>query len=178
MVFAEGKVAETARAVGAQIVGGTEMIEGLLDGTLKPNIILCTPGLIRAITPRLGRFLGPKGLMPSPRRGTVTDDIRGFIARTQGSNEWKADKGGVIRSPMGKIDWPHEDISKNVRAYVTSVIKATTKKGQNQAASDKSAFSRMLAKRAGKEKIKTAISRVVLSSSQGPGIVISDAIQV
>ncbi|EJD45754.1 ribosomal protein L1 [Auricularia subglabra TFB-10046 SS5] len=177
MVFADGKKAEDARKVGADFVGGTEMIDELISGRLRPNVILCTPDLIRAITPRLGRFLGPKGLMPSPRRGTVTDDIRGFISRTQGSNEWKADKDGTIRAPIGRVDYPTQDLVKNFRAYITAVIRATTKRGQNQAVSDKSAFNRMLAKRSGKDKIKTAVVKVILSSSHGPGIVVSDAVQ-
>ncbi|KZV82843.1 ribosomal protein L1 [Exidia glandulosa HHB12029] len=153
LVFADGQKADDARKAGADYVGGTELIEDLLSGKLKPNIILATPALIKPITPRLGRFLGPKGLMPSPRRGTVTDDIRGYIVRTQKSNEWKADKGGVIRAPMGKIDYPSSDIVANVRTYVTAVVKATTKKGQNQQASDRSAFNRMLRKREGRDQV-------------------------
>jgi len=75
----------------------------LLSGHHKATLILCTPALIKSITPRLGRVLGPRGLMPSERRGTVTDDIATYIRRLQGTNEWKADKTGTIRSPVAKV---------------------------------------------------------------------------
>lgn len=64
---------------------------------------LCTPDLIRTITPRLGRVLGPLGLMPSDRRGTVTGDIAGYIRRLQGTSEWKGDNTGAIRTPIAKV---------------------------------------------------------------------------
>lgn len=64
---------------------------------------LCTPDLIRAISPRLGRILGPLGLMPSERRGTVTDDVASYIRRLQGTSEWKGDKVGAIRTPIAKV---------------------------------------------------------------------------
>lgn len=64
---------------------------------------LCTPDLIRAITPKLGRVLGPRGLMPSERRGTVTDDVAGYIRRLKGTIEWKGDKAGTIRAPIAKV---------------------------------------------------------------------------
>ena len=63
------------------------------------------PSLIRAITPKLGRFLGPLGLMPSERRGTVTEDIAGYISRLQGSSEWRADKAGNIRAPIAAVGY-------------------------------------------------------------------------
>lgn len=75
----------------------------ILSSRLKANTILCTPELIRAITPRLGRFLGPMGLMPAERRGTVTDDIAGYIKRIKSSSEWKADRAGNIRMPVARV---------------------------------------------------------------------------
>lgn len=66
-------------------------------------MFLCTPELLRAITPKLGRVLGPRGLMPSERRGTVTDDIAGYIRKLKGTTEWKGDKAGTIRAPIGKV---------------------------------------------------------------------------
>ena len=73
------------------------------NGRYPATLYLCTPDLIRAITPRLGRVLGPRGLMPSERRGTVTDDITGYIRRIQGSSEWKGDKAGTIRTAIAKV---------------------------------------------------------------------------
>lgn len=66
-------------------------------------MFLCTPDLIRAITPKLGRVLGPRGLMPSERRGTVTANITGFIRKLKGTSEWKGDKAGIIRAPIAKV---------------------------------------------------------------------------
>lgn len=66
-------------------------------------MFLCTPALIRAITPKLGRVLGPRGLMPSERRGTVTEDIAAYIRRLKGTSEWKGDKVGTIRAPIAKV---------------------------------------------------------------------------
>lgn len=124
LVFADGKLAKEARDAGAHFVGGEEMIEGVsplvsfmcvallrclnilqvISGRYNDaTTILCTSDLIRAITPKLGRVLGPKGLMPSERRGTVTDDIAGYIQRLSSSTEWKGDKAGAIRMPIGKV---------------------------------------------------------------------------
>lgn len=77
----------------------------VISGKHQATTILCSPSLIRAITPKLGRILGPKGLMPSERRGTVTDDIVGYIQRLSGSAEWRGDKGGAIRMPVGKASY-------------------------------------------------------------------------
>ncbi len=69
-------------------------------------MFLSTPDLIRAITPRLGRILGPRGLMPSERRGTVTEDIAGYIRRLKGTSEWTGDQQGTIRQPIAKVCSP------------------------------------------------------------------------
>jgi len=106
LVFAEGRQADEARKAGAHIVGGPELIDAVINGRHQATTILCTTGLIRTITPRLGRILGPRGLMPSERRGTVTDDIEGFIRRLQGTTEWKGDKSGTIRMPIAKVRRP------------------------------------------------------------------------
>lgn len=122
LVFAEGRQADEARRAGAEFVGGTELIEGVrhqllfcyktfdmfrtlqvANGRYPATVYLCTPSLIRAITPKLGRILGPRGLMPSERRGTVTEDIVGYLRKISGSNEWKGDKAGTIRSAIAKV---------------------------------------------------------------------------
>jgi len=75
----------------------------ILNNRIRATTILCSPSLIRSITPKLGRFLGPLGLMPSERRGTVTEDIAGYIQRLQGTMEWRADRAGNIRAPIAKV---------------------------------------------------------------------------
>ncbi|KZT34816.1 ribosomal protein L1 [Sistotremastrum suecicum HHB10207 ss-3] len=160
LVFADGQQAIDAKAAGADIVGGAEIIEAVASGRLNATTILCTPGLIRAITPRLGRILGPRGMMPSERRGTVTEDIAGYIRRLSGSNEWRGDKKGTIRIPIGKITFPVENVIENVNHFMDSVKKAT---GNIPQASGKDSNAP-----------KNPIVKVVLSSTQGPGISVSD----
>lgn len=107
----------------------------------QATTILCTTSLIRTITPKLGRVLGPLGLMPSERRGTVTDDIAGYIQRLYGTSEWRADKSGSIHTAIAKVrcllspscgvlmslklHFPIDDVVKNVRHFMTSVKRVT-----------------------------------------------------
>jgi len=163
LVFAEGRQAEEAKKAGAHIVGGLELVDGIINNRHRATTILCTPALIRTITPKLGRILGPRGLMPSERRGTVTDDIPGYIRRLQGTSEWRGDKAGTIRAAIAKMYFPVEDVVKNVRHFVTAVKRATgNQKDPGEQKTGKST------------KPVTAITKVVLSSRQGPGIQISD----
>lgn len=75
----------------------------MASGRIQATLFLSTPTLVKAISQRLGRVLGPRGLMPSERRGTVTDDVAGYIRRLQGTTEWKGDKDGTIRTPIAKV---------------------------------------------------------------------------
>ncbi|KAF8079066.1 ribosomal protein L1-like protein [Lyophyllum atratum] len=165
LVFAEGRQAEEAKRAGAHFVGGPELIDGIINNRFKATTILCTPDLIRAITPKLGRVLGPLGLMPSERRGTVTDDIAGYIQRIRGTSEWRADKTGNIHMPIALMTFPIEDMLKNIRHFMASVKRVT---GNTKEADD----SRKL-KNSGAKPV-TNIAKVVLSSRQGPGIQILD----
>ncbi|KAK0233787.1 ribosomal protein L1-like protein [Armillaria fumosa] len=161
-VFAEGRQADDAKRAGAHIVGGIELIEGIVSNRIRATTFLCTTGLIKAITPRLGRVLGPKGLMPSERRGTVTDDVGGYIRKLVGTTEWKADKQGVIRLPIAKTDWTAEDVVKNFEHVMTSVKRAT---------------GNLSVKEGGKASVgshSAPITKVMLSATQGPGVRISN----
>jgi len=164
LVFAEGRLAEEAKKAGAHIVGGPELIEGVAKNQYKATTILCTPALIRAITPKLGRILGPLGLMPSERRGTVTEDFAGYIRRIQGTSEWRADKSGNIHVPIAKMHFPVDDVVRNIRHFMASV-KRVTGNAKDEAS--------RRAKNAGAKPV-TTISKVMLSSGQGPGIRIAD----
>lgn len=94
------------------------MVAQVINGRHQATTILCTPDLIRAITPKLGRVLGPRGLMPSERRGTVTDDVAGYIRRLAGSGEWRADKEGTIRAPVGRVSASLvQPVTKLIRAF-------------------------------------------------------------
>ncbi|KAF8506838.1 ribosomal protein L1 [Russula emetica] len=161
LVFAEGKTAEEARRAGADIVGGAELVEGVATGRIQATLFLSTPTLIKTISQRLGRVLGPRGLMPSERRGTVTDDIAGYIRRLQGTTEWKGDKDGTIRTPIAKLHYPVEDVAKNVQHFINVVKRAT---GNQSQSTDKDQSTRPV----------NAIKKIILSSGQGPGIRIAD----
>ncbi|KAI0094501.1 ribosomal protein L1-like protein [Irpex rosettiformis] len=163
LVFAEGQSADDAKAAGADIVGGPELIDGVINGTHKATMFLCTPDLIRTITPRLGRILGPRGLMPSERRGTVTEDIAGYIRRLKGTSEWAGDQQGTIRQPIAKMDFPVEDVENNFRYFLGLVKRATGNVRDTNSQPGK-----------GGPKPVNAITKVVLSTRQGPGIRISD----
>jgi len=158
LVFAEGRQAEEAKRAGAHVVGGPELIEAVLKNRHQATTILCTPALVRTITPKLGRFLGPLGLMPSERRGTVTDDIAGYIQRLHGTSEWRADKSGNIRTAIAKLNFPVEDVVKNIDHFMTSVKRVTGNLRDDDA------------KKAKSTKPVTQITKVILSSNQGPGI--------
>ncbi|PPR06131.1 hypothetical protein CVT26_005353 [Gymnopilus dilepis] len=164
LVFAEGRLAEDAKKAGAHIVGGVELIDGILNNRHRATTILCTPALIKAITPRLGRFLGPLGLMPSERRGTVTEDIVGYIQRLRGTSEWRADRAGTIRAPIATMEFPVSDVVTNFRQFLTSVKKAT---GNLKEADEAE-------RRAKNSGGVIPITKVMLSSSRGPGIRIAD----
>ncbi|KAF8140658.1 ribosomal protein L1-like protein [Boletus edulis] len=120
LVFADGRQADEAKKAGAHVVGGLELVDAVACTT-----ILCTPSLIRSISSKLGRILGPRGLMPSERRGTVTDDIEGYIQKLQGTTEWRGDKTGTIKMPIGKLHFPIEDVVRNAKQFVLNVKRAT-----------------------------------------------------
>ncbi|EJF67106.1 ribosomal protein L1 [Dichomitus squalens] len=166
LVFAEGRQAEEAKRAGADIVGGLELVEGIISGRHQATMFLCSRALIRPITPRLGRVLGPRGLMPSERRGTVTDDIAGYIRRLKGTSEWKGDKEGTIRQPIAKMYFPVTDVVKNIRYFLGVVKRATGNVRDPQVDSNKKETS---------QKPVNAITRVLLSTQQGPSIQIADA---
>ncbi|KAI9570197.1 ribosomal protein L1 [Boletus coccyginus] len=173
LVFADGRQADEAKKAGAHVVGGLELVDAVAEG--KHNnctTILCTPSLIRSISSKLGRILGPRGLMPSERRGTVTDDIEGYVQRLQGTTEWRGDKTGTIRMPIGKLHFPIEDIVKNVKQFVLNVKRAT---GNLKDAVAEAEAKAQKGKNSSKSvKPVNAITRILLSSTQAPGIQIKD----
>jgi len=105
VVFASGAQAAAAREAGADFVGSEELIPKLIDGTLSPDKLIVTPelqGLFQR-NPALARTLGPKGLMPSVKRGTVSDDVVTAVKEARGGLDWKGDSKGVIRAAIGRV---------------------------------------------------------------------------
>jgi large subunit ribosomal protein L1 len=117
-VFAQGDDAEKARAAGADIVGGDDLAQQIKGGTMDFDVALATPNMMGVVGP-LGRVLGPRGLMPSPRSGTVTADIASAVREFKaGKIEFRNDKGGNVAAPVGKLDFSEADLLENIQAFL------------------------------------------------------------
>jgi large subunit ribosomal protein L1 len=117
-VFAQGENAEKARAAGADIVGADDLAQQIKGGTMDFDVALATPDMMGVVGP-LGRVLGPRGLMPSPRSGTVTTDISSAVREFKaGKIEFRNDKGGNVAVPVGKISFDEEQLVENITAFL------------------------------------------------------------
>jgi large subunit ribosomal protein L1 len=124
LVFANAEKADAAREAGADFVGGDELIEKVNGGWLDFDAVVATPDLMGKVG-RLGKVLGPRGLMPNPKTGTVTDDIARAVKEVKaGRVEFKIDKAGNIHVPVGKIAFNATQIEENARAVIEAVAKA------------------------------------------------------
>lgn len=124
IVFAEGELAAKAKAAGAQEVGGQELIDRVAGGWTDFDVAIAAPALMRQVG-RLGRVLGPKGLMPSPKSGTVTEDVEGAVREFRaGKLEYRADAGGNVHVPVGKKSFAPEDLKANIEAFVERIRQA------------------------------------------------------
>lgn len=125
LVFAKGAKADEALAAGADHVGGEELIPKIQnDGWLDFDIVVATPDMM-GVVGRLGRVLGPKGLMPNPKAGTVTMDVAKAIAEIKaGKIEYRLDKTNIIHVPIGKVSFGKEKLQDNFRTLMSAVIKA------------------------------------------------------
>ncbi len=131
-VFARGPKAEEATAAGADIVGAEDLMQEVQGGTINFDRCIATPDMM-GIVGRLGKVLGPRGLMPNPRVGTVTMDVAEAVkAAKGGSVEFRTFKDGVIHAGVGKASFSQDALVENIRAYVDAVVKAkpTGAKGQ------------------------------------------------
>ncbi|MGH7044488.1 MAG: 50S ribosomal protein L1 [Acetobacteraceae bacterium] len=123
-VFARGPKAEEALAAGADIVGAEDLAEKVQAGELAFDRCIATPDLM-GVVGRLGKILGPRGLMPNPRLGTVTMDVKGAVSAAKGGQvEFRAEKAGVIHAGIGKASFDEAKLAENVRALADAVIKA------------------------------------------------------
>jgi large subunit ribosomal protein L1 len=146
-VFARGAKAEEALAAGADVVGAEDLAEKIQAGDIQFDRCIATPDMM-ALVGRLGKILGPRGLMPNPRLGTVTMDVRGAItAAKAGQVEFRAEKAGIVHAGIGKASFPTDKLLENARAFADAIVKAkpTGAKG-------------------------TYVKKAALSSSMGPGI--------
>lgn len=123
-VFARGEKAEEAKAAGADVVGAEELAEQIQAGQIDFDRCIATPDMM-ALVGRLGKILGPRGLMPNPKLGTVTMDVKGAVtAAKSGQVEYRAEKGGVVHAGIGKASFDAKNLLENVRAFVDVVQKA------------------------------------------------------
>jgi len=130
-VFAQGENAEKARAAGADIVGADDLAQQIKGGTMDFDVALATPDMMGVVGP-LGRVLGPRGLMPSPRSGTVTTDITSAVREFKaGKIEFRNDKGGNVAVPVGKLAFAEEQLVENINTFLNYLrsLKPATAKG-------------------------------------------------
>ena len=146
-VFARGAKAEEAQAAGADVVGAEDLAEKVQAGDIQFDRCIATPDMM-ALVGRLGKILGPRGLMPNPKLGTVTMDVKGAVAAAKaGQVEFRAEKAGIIHAGIGKASFDEGKLLENARALADAVIKA---------------------KPAGAK--GTYVKAAAVSSSMGPGI--------
>jgi large subunit ribosomal protein L1 len=124
LVFAEGAAAEAARAAGAEFVGFKDMIEKCNSGFSDFDVAVATPAAMTEVR-KLGKVLGPRGLMPNPKTGTVTDDTAKAVKEVKaGRVEFKLDKNGNVAVPVGKFSFSDQQLSENGAAVIDAVVKA------------------------------------------------------
>ena len=152
-VFAEGEKAREAEAAGADIVGSDELVAQIQQGELNFDAAIATPNLMGKVG-RLGRILGPRGLMPNPKLGTVTMDVEKMVHELKaGRVEYRADRYGICHVPMGKASFSAEQLAENYGALFTEIlrVKPSTAKGKY-------------------------VKSIVVSSTMGPGIKIDPSV--
>ena len=131
-VFARGPKADEAKAAGADIVGAEDLFEKVNGGTIEFDRCIATPDMM-GLVGRLGKVLGPRGLMPNPRVGTVTMDVAGAVKGAKGGAvEFRAEKAGIVHGGVGKASFDQAKLEENIKAFADAVIKAkpTGAKGQ------------------------------------------------
>jgi large subunit ribosomal protein L1 len=146
-VFARGAKADEAKAAGADVVGAEELVATVQGGTIDFDRCIATPDMMPLVG-RLGKVLGPRGLMPNPKVGTVTMDVAAAVAASKGGAvEFRVEKAGIVQGSVGKASFGEEKLAENIAAFVDAVVKA---------------------KPAGAK--GTYLQRVALSSTMGPGV--------
>jgi large subunit ribosomal protein L1 len=123
-VFARGEKAEEAKAAGADIVGAEDLVEAIQNGEINFDRCIATPDMMPLVG-RLGKVLGPRGLMPNPKVGTVTPDVAAAVRASKGGAvEFRVEKAGIVHGGVGKVSFDARAIEENIRAFADAVVKA------------------------------------------------------
>ena len=124
LAIAGGEKQKEAQEAGADVVGGEEMVEKIQGGWMDFDSVVATPDMMRSVG-KLGKVLGPRGLMPNPKTGTVTFEVGKAVKEIKaGKVEYRVDKSGVVHAPIGKTSFPTENLVENAQALLTSVVRA------------------------------------------------------
>lgn len=122
LVFAKGDHAKQAEAAGADFVGSDELVEKIEDGWLDFDVAVATPDMMSTVG-RLGRILGPRGLMPNPKSGTVTFDIEEAVSQIKaGKVEYRCDRYGIVHLPVGKASFSEDGLAENIRTVLAELL--------------------------------------------------------
>jgi len=151
-VFAQGENAEAAKAAGADVVGFEDLAESIQGGNLDFDVVIATPDAMRVVG-RLGTILGPRGLMPNPRVGTVTPDVATAVSNAKdGQVRYRTDKGGIIHCIVGQVGFTPQAIRENVNSLIADLqrLKPASSRG-------------------------VYLQKITLSSTMGPGLAIDKA---
>ena len=151
-VIAGGEKVKEAEAAGADFVGGEDMVQKIQQGWMDFDAVIATPDMMKSVG-KLGRILGPRGLMPNPKTGTVTFDVAKAIEESKaGKIEFRVDKGAVIHTPVGKISFDASKLVDNAKALIGAVVRAKPPAAKGR-----------------------YIKKITLTSTMGPGILIDPA---
>ena len=146
-VFARGDKAEEAKAAGADIVGAEDLVETVQKGEINFDRCIATPDMMPLVG-RLGKVLGPRGMMPNPKVGTVTVDVKAAVEASKGGAvEFRVEKAGIVHGGVGKASFDAQSLEENVRAFADAVIKAKPSGAKGN-----------------------YLKRIALSSTMGPGV--------
>jgi large subunit ribosomal protein L1 len=146
-VFARGAKADEAKAAGADVVGAEDLVEKVQSGTIDFDRCIATPDMMPLVG-RLGKVLGPRGLMPNPKVGTVTMDVAGAVRGAKGGSvEFRVDKQGIVHAGIGKASFEPQKLVENIRAFADAVQKAKPSGAKG-----------------------TYVQRVAVTSTMGPGV--------
>lgn len=148
-VFAQGAAADAAKEAGADIVGFEDLAESIKAGNMDFDVVIASPDAMRVVG-QLGTILGPRGLMPNPKVGTVTPDVAGAVKNAKaGQARYRVDKAGIIHAAIGQVDFSAEAVRQNVETLIADLkkLKPATSKG-------------------------VYIKKITLSSTMGPGLIV------